>query len=295
MLRDVATALLSLVLATTCGCGGTTPRPGGPDGGTGATDGGDGGLTTQTLPGLPCDVSAILQSNCTICHGTPLSGGAPFALTSYADLAAMSKQDPGQTVAQRVLARITDTTAPMPPFPAAPLSASDIATIQSWVSSGAPMGSCASGGPDPLNAAPICTSGQTDSAPQGSPLMHPGQACLSCHSTHVGMAPQFQLAGTVYPTGHEPNDCVGGPVQPSGGYASIQITDATGATTTLQANAYGNFFLSPLASSLPKPYTAMVLYEGRSRAMTSPQQSGDCNGCHTQDGANGAPGRITLP
>jgi len=29
--------------------------------------------------------------------------------------------------------------------------------------------------------------------------------------------------------------------------------------------------------------------------MTAPQTSGDCNGCHTQTGANGAPGRITLP
>jgi preprotein translocase subunit SecF len=38
----------------------------------------------------------------------------------------------------------------------------------------------------------------------------------------------------------------------------------------------------------------------RMRKMTTPQTSGDCNGCHTQDGASltggtPAPGRITLP
>ena len=43
------------------------------------------------------------------------------------------------------------------------------------------------------------------------------------------------------------------------------------------------------------PFTAKVTYQGRERAMTAPQTSGDCNGCHTQAGANGAPGRITLP
>jgi hypothetical protein len=26
--------------------------------------------------------------------------------------------------------------------------------------------------------------------------------------------------------------------------------------------------------------------------MTTPQTIGDCNGCHTQSGSNGAPGRI---
>ena len=29
--------------------------------------------------------------------------------------------------------------------------------------------------------------------------------------------------------------------------------------------------------------------------MVAAQSNGSCNGCHTQNGANGAPGRITLP
>ncbi|HJX65368.1 MAG TPA: hypothetical protein VJ860_15605 [Polyangia bacterium] len=44
------------------------------------------------------------------------------------------------------------------------------------------------------------------------------------------------------------------------------------------------------------PYTAKVVNgSGIERVMVSTASSGDCNGCHTQTGANGAPGRITLP
>jgi hypothetical protein len=38
-----------------------------------------------------------------------------------------------------------------------------------------------------------------------------------------------------------------------------------------------------------------VTYMGRERAMVTMQTSGDCNSCHTQNGANAAPGRIVLP
>jgi hypothetical protein len=43
------------------------------------------------------------------------------------------------------------------------------------------------------------------------------------------------------------------------------------------------------------PYTVEVRYQGRVRAMTTPQSTGDCNSCHTEQGAKGAPGRIMLP
>jgi hypothetical protein len=43
------------------------------------------------------------------------------------------------------------------------------------------------------------------------------------------------------------------------------------------------------------PYKAKVTYMGRERAMVAAQTSGDCNSCHTQNGANSAPGRILLP
>jgi len=42
-------------------------------------------------------------------------------------------------------------------------------------------------------------------------------------------------------------------------------------------------------------FRAKVVYQGRERIMTVAQTIGDCNSCHTQYGANNAPGRILLP
>jgi uncharacterized membrane protein len=39
--------------------------------------------------------------------------------------------------------------------------------------------------------------------------MHPGGACITCHTIKGG--PAFKVAGTVFPTLHEPNDCNGDP------------------------------------------------------------------------------------
>jgi hypothetical protein len=146
------------------------------------------------------------------------------------------------------------------------------------------MGTCGSA-PDPLSAAPVCTSGtQWTAGNDGSSRMNPGQACISCHSS--GEGPRFAVAGTVYPTGHEPDLCNGTSA------AQVIITDANGTTLTLTPNSAGNFSSS---AALALPYHAEVVANGKTRAMSATQSSGDCNGCHTQNGANGAPGRITLP
>jgi len=41
--------------------------------------------------------------------------------------------------------------------------------------------------------------------------------------------------------------------------------------------------------------TARVVRGDQERVMLSPQMDGDCNSCHTENGANGAPGRIVAP
>jgi hypothetical protein len=141
---------------------------------------------------------------------------------------------------------------------------------------------------DPLAAAPTCTSGMTwTKGNHGSAEMNPGLACIACHSTMNG--PDLTIAGTVYPTGHEPDLCFG-----ADGASGVQvvITGADGQTITLTPVPSGDFHLG---TRLMMPFTAKVTYKGRERAMTAAQTSGDCNGCHTQSGANGAPGRITLP
>ncbi|MGD0679588.1 MAG: hypothetical protein ABSC94_29720 [Polyangiaceae bacterium] len=114
------------------------------------------------------------------------------------------------------------------------------------------------------------------------PTMEPGADCPSCHNR------TFSIAGTVYPTAHEPDACDG--VDVSG--ASVTITDAKNNKITLTPNTVGNFYSS---TSVTFPITAEITYKGLTGQMTTPQMSADCNSCHSVAGANGAPGRIVLP
>lgn len=99
------------------------------------------------------------------------------------------------------------------------------------------------------------------------------------------------IGGTVYPTAHEPDDCNGASGSSLGG-ASVIITGANGATLTLPVNSVGNFYTG---QSVAVPFTAKVVVGNAVRAMVTPQTNGDCNSCHTESGANNAPGRIMLP
>jgi hypothetical protein len=117
--------------------------------------------------------------------------------------------------------------------------------------------------------------------------MNPGRACIMCHSTMNG--PALTIAGTVYPTAHEPDLCNG--ANGSNG-ARVVITGADGVTQTLTPGVSGNF---NSRTRVMTPFKAKVTYMGRERAMAAAQTSGDCNSCHTQTGANAAPGRILLP
>lgn len=172
--------------------------------------------------------------------------------------------------------------------------------MQNWINSGYPSGSCGgdAGSPpsDPLNAPPTCTSNTTwTRGTNGSSSMEPGQACISCHASTGGEAPKFVIAGTLYPTGHEPDNCNG--VNGSTG-AKVVVTGSNGTAVTLTPNSVGNFYSS---TTLPPPYQAKVVSSaGLERVMSGTVSTGDCNICHTQNGAsnNGsstAPGRITLP
>jgi hypothetical protein len=147
---------------------------------------------------------------------------------------------------------------------------------------GAQTGGSAS---DPFAAAEKCTSGTSWTSGEGS-TMRPGEACITCHSASGG--PRFAVAGTVYPTGHEPDDCNG--AGDTG--AVVVITDADGQAHELSVNRAGNFTLS---GTLALPFTAKVVVGSTERSMSSSQSTGDCNACHTQSGTNGAPGRVVLP
>jgi hypothetical protein len=262
---------------------------------------GAGGGGTAAASGLPCDLANFLVARCQQCHSNPPVGGAPMPLVTYSDLIAPARTDASKSAGQMALSRMQDVTRPMPPVPAAPASTSEIALVSGWLSSGQPRGSCAmpptgdggAGGAagsdagNPFNTPPVCTSGRIAAGSEG-PNMDPGQACIACHASNEG--PDFILAGTVYPTAHEPNNCVDAVASAAG--ATVVIVDAANRTYTLHVNAVGSFYSS---TPITTPFRAKVVVGTSERVMSTAQTSGDCNGCHTQNGANSAPGRILLP
>lgn len=294
---------VSLVIAAALACSTSTSSPDDPGAVDPSAEGGvvlpgpapqgpaGTGLTTR----LPCDVQAILEDRCLGCH----SGTSPPPLLTYDNLMAKSKLDPTKTLAQVSLDRMRSTTRPMPPPPAAGPDADEIKTFADWVGAGAPKGAVCTDPPPGVSDAGIdggdagtsasrCTSGKTWAGGNtGSPLMHPGAGCNACHQVMGG--PNLRIAGTVFPTLHEPNDCDGKGPPP---VLTVVITDRNGKVTNLTPNAAGNYFTT---AKILAPYTAKVTDGTKTRAMKGSVTAGDCNSCHTEAGANGAPGRVMAP
>jgi hypothetical protein len=154
----------------------------------------------------------------------------------------------------------------------------------------AQAGSDGATGPGPYDTPTVCTSGEYwDDGDDDSPRMHPGGPCVSCHAQEDG--PEFTIGGTVYPTAHEPTDCNGVDGEDDV-EVSVVITDAEGQVLTLEVNDVGNFYTE---RQIAFPFNAKVVAGGRERHMGAAQMTGNCNGCHTESGANGAPGRIMAP
>jgi mono/diheme cytochrome c family protein len=241
--------------------------------------GGGGPGVTTPLTDLPCEVESMLANRCWSCHGpTPLAG-LP-SLTTVAALRAPSRTDASKTNAELALGRMQNDVLPMPPAPAARATAADVEVLTAWVNSGYMSGA---------GCAPVCTSNITwTGGNRESPQMNPGMACIQCH-TSQNEGPRFSIAGTVYPTVHEPDLCYGAD---GANGAQVVVTGGDGVVLTLEVNSAGNFFAE---QRVVLPYRAKVVYMGREQVMTDAQTSGDCNSCHTQAGASNAPGRILLP
>ncbi|WP_147445615.1 hypothetical protein [Corallococcus aberystwythensis] len=151
-------------------------------------------------------------------------------------------------------------------------------------------------GVDAGPAPATCASGiiWTEASGDTGASMAPGYACRSCH---LRQAPSmaYSFMGTVFPALHEKDGCDARLAEPS--RVKVEILDADGQVRlTLVPNAAGNFLSTTLQPSFPLPYRARVVGpDGASRVMATPQSNGDCNSCHTEQGTQGAPGRITLP
>lgn len=130
-----------------------------------------------------------------------------------------------------------------------------------------------------------CSSGQQwTGGDEESPLMNPGQDCIACHAS--GEGPNYTVAGTVMGDYGDPDDCDG--VEG----VTVRLTGADDAVIELITNEAGNFFTT---DAIAMPYTAEVELDGRTLSMTGEQETGACASCHTEEGLEGAPGRVVAP
>lgn len=239
--------------------------------------------------GLPCDVQQLLENRCIGCH---LSSSPPPLLT-YDDLL-RPRVVGGKTMAETSVERMKSATSPMPPPPAVLPTVEEIAVLENWVKAGSPKGASCTPAPG-TPAAPsggvyntplTCTSGKTwTGGRRESPDMYPGRACITCHTMEGG--PDYVVAGTVYPSAHEPNDCNG-----VNAGVTVVVTDATGKVTNVPVRGTGNFSFK---GRIAPPFKVKVVGGGKERVMATAVTAGDCNACHTAAGVNGAPGRIMSP
>lgn len=250
------------------------------------------GAGTGAVTGLPCDVQQLLENRCIGCH----LGPSPVALLTYDDLLKPSS-DPTKNLAQKSLERMKSAT--MPPAPAVAPDATEIATMEKWVAAGTPKGAVCTPPPgdagteagapvtNPYNTPTVCTSNTTwNQGNEGSSRMRPGGTCITCHTMRGG--PNYTIAGTVYPSAHEPNDCNG----VNAGGVTVVVTDKNGVVTNIPVNTVGNF---SSRAAIAAPFNVKVVNGAKVRAMAGALTAGDCNSCHTLAGVNGAPGRVMAP
>lgn len=248
------------------------------------------GTSVGANSGLPCDVAEVITQSCASCHGAKPTGGASVSLITREGFLAASPKDASKTVGALVVERMKDAAKPMPQ--GGLLAADRVAIVEKWVTGGMPEGQCgAVNAPaDPFwDTVVACSSGSYSRVGEGV-TMRPGEACNACHKVKKPRV-MFSIAGTVFPTGHEDNNCNG--VNGSVDKASVVVTDMTGTVlATIPVNSAGNFAIQ---TAIKAPYKVKVVHGGKERVMVASPSSGDCNSCHTKDGAEGAPGRIALP
>lgn len=279
------------------------------DDGTGGSGGGASTSSGNTPSGMPCEVAEIVQAHCASCHGNPPTSAAKQSLLTPADWRAPSPTNPSRSNGEVSVERMSATESPMPP--GVHLDSALITVIADWVAAGMPEGNCETMNVDDplLDADPICTSmdmwpaGEDEVSGKDESEMFPGMPCIDCHSNPAKYnfdegGRDFEIAGTVFPTGHEPDRCAGA----DGTNLTdliVHIEDANGRTWDLRPNASGNFSIASRDAQVAFPYSAKVISKDGERAMSAKVDNGDCNICHTQNGSSGpnpmdpvAPGRI---
>lgn len=123
----------------------------------------------------------------------------------------------------------------------------------------------------------------------GSLAMTPGRPCIACHKTFPA-SPQYSVAGTIYPSSREADDCNG----IDGIGVAVAILDEQGMEIggRIQVTSVGNFMDTRM---VPARFRAKIIAGMNERVKRDPVTSGDCNSCHTQDGTMNASGRLRPP
>ena len=121
--------------------------------------------------------------------------------------------------------------------------------------------------------------------------MSPGRSCIAggCHS--AASKTPLTMAGTIYSTRNDVDDCNG----VDGTTYAVVPVDMDGTTELTQrlfVNQAGNFWTSKV---LPPSYKVKVIHAGRATVMMGAVTDGNCNACHSAEGAMQAAGRIVAP
>lgn len=114
--------------------------------------------------GMPCDVQAIVYAKCSACHSNP-PRGTYMPLITRDDFLRPSTTAPTRSYADVSADRINDSANPMPPTSHPALTASELATLNAWLTGGTPMSS------------EVCTSRPDP----GQPVEYADPGNLECH------------------------------------------------------------------------------------------------------------------
>lgn len=138
---------------------------------------------------------------------------------------------------------------------------------------------------DPVQAEAIDRLGPEKSGVPKGPRHRAGQPCMTCHASD-SIATPFTAAGTIYKTY--------GSLEPLAG-ATVQLTDARGATIAALTNEVGNFYLLPSQWTPIYPVTTAISFGGVTTEMkTRIGRDGSCADCHLDPEGPGSAGHIRL-
>jgi len=125
-----------------------------------------------------------------------------------------------------------------------------------------------------------------------SAAMTPGRPCIACHAASAA-APKYAIAGTVYETKLEEDDCNG--ADPPWALGVMNEFDGPEFMQRTPPSAAGNFFIQ-MSSNFPnRVFVKIVAGDKESKMIGAVTIPSDCNTCHSVRGDGGAAGRIVKP